>query len=130
MLRVFDCITEQHDLRLVLLAAVICQFSCYTASNLVVRSRTAGGRSGLAWLTGAAVIFGAGVWSTHFVAELAFNPGVPLGYDADLTLASIAVAMVVTWIGLFVWHCSHTALGGAIVGAAVGAMHYTGMAAL
>jgi signal transduction histidine kinase len=78
----------------------------------------------------AAIVFGAGVWSTHFVAELAYDPGIPVGYDFSLTALSIVIAMTVTWLGFAVALGYSVEIGGAIVGAAVGAMHYTGMAAL
>ena len=39
MLRIYGCITDQHDLRLVVLAGLICFLACYTASNLTARAR-------------------------------------------------------------------------------------------
>ena len=55
----------------------------------------------------------------------------PLGYDIGLTALSFAVAVAMAWLGITV-ALRHDAplLGGGILGAAVGAMHYTGMAAL
>jgi len=35
MFRVIDCITQDHDLRLVVLAGVLCLFACSTAMSLV-----------------------------------------------------------------------------------------------
>jgi signal transduction histidine kinase len=132
MLRVYDCVTEQHDLRLVVAAGLICFLACYTAMSLLARSREAEGAVRSWWLAGAAFVAGSGVWSTHFVAMLAFKSVLPIGYDVGLTALSVVIAVAITWVGLTValrqpeW----TAIGGAIVGAAVGAMHYTGMAAV
>jgi signal transduction histidine kinase len=134
MLRIYGCVTQQHDLRLVVLAAAICIFGCYTALSLLARARGQCENKravGWRWLTAAAIVAGAGVWTTHFVGELAFRPGLPIGYDFTLTGLSIAIAMVLTWIGFAVaLRFSAPAIGGAIFGSAVCAMHFTGMAAL
>jgi signal transduction histidine kinase len=132
MLRVYGCITTEHDIRLVLVAGFICLFACYTAFTLLSRARSVAGRSQLGWLAGAAAVTGSGVWSTHFVAMLAFRPGLPMGYDITLTAVSVAIAIVVAGAGFLIadrgglWG----AFGGGIVGAGVGAMHFTGMKAL
>src|SRR5260370_41518582 len=99
MLRVYGCIADQHDLRLVVLAGLICLLACYTALSLLSRARHAEPVRGLAWLTGAASVFGAGIWATHFVAMLAFRPGFAIVYDIGLTLLSIAAAMSISWLG-------------------------------
>jgi signal transduction histidine kinase len=131
MLRVFACITDEHDLRLVVLAGLICAFACYTSLGLLARAGAADRGKSLAWLSGSAVVFGAGVWATHFVAELAFQPGLPTGYGLGLTALSIAIAMGMSWLGFAAAHLGRApALGGAIVGASIGSMHYVGMAAL
>ena len=134
MLRVYACITEQHDLRFVLLAGLVCFLACFTA--LSIRERSVAALSGPArvrWLTVAATVFGCGVWTTHFVAMLAFRPNLPIGYDVVLTALSIAAAISISWLGLWIAlgnaRLAPTA-GGGVVGASVGAMHYIGMAAM
>jgi signal transduction histidine kinase len=130
MLRIYGCITEQHDLWLVLLAGVICLFACYTAFSLGARVRSLGKRAGFAWLAAAAVVTGSGVWATHFVAMLAFRPGMPIAYDVGLTVLSVVIAILFAGAGYVVARRQGGAFGGAIVGFGVGAMHFTGMAAL
>ncbi len=131
MLSVIMCVTEQHDLRLVVLAGLICGFGCYTALGLLARAAAANANRSFAWLSGAAIVFGSGVWATHFVAELAYKPGVPIGYGVGLAALSIVIAMGMSWLGLAAVHPRKApAIGGAIVGASIGSMHYTGMAAL
>ncbi len=132
MLRIYGCITQQHDLPLVLLAAVICFFGCYTSLSLLARAHRGHERlPDWKWLTAAAVVAGAGVWTTHFVAMLAFRPGMPVGYDIARTALSIAIAMSLTWIGYAIAiRFASPAGGGAVFGTAVGAMHFTGMSAL
>ena len=79
----------------------------------------------------AATVFGAGVWATHFIAELAYEPGFPISYDAGLTAISFLAAIGAVWLGMFVAHrYAAPVLGGAMIGAGIAAMHYIGMAAL
>jgi signal transduction histidine kinase len=131
MLRIYGCITAEHDLRLVGLAALICLFGCYTALSLLARARGTSGRAGLIWLTAAAAVAGSAVWATHFVAMLAFHPGFPLGYALGLTLLSIAIAMSMSWLSFAViLRFRSPVIGGMIFGAAISAMHFSGMEAL
>ena len=133
MLRIIGCITDQHDLRLVLLAALICIIGCYTAFSLKARAVAGGHISRNLWLAAAAFVTGSGVWATHFVAELAFRPGLPIAYDIGFTALSVVVAVLVSGLGLAIALGRGThgaALGGVVVGLGVAAMHYTGMAAL
>src|SRR4030095_15841671 len=133
MIKVLSCITGQHNIPLVLLAAAVCAFGSFTALSLLARAR---GEKANAidwrWLVAASAVAGAAVWSTHFVAMLAYDPAsLPLNYDIGLTLLSIAIAMVVTLVGFsIVLYMRDALLGGAVFGLAVGSMHFTGMAAL
>jgi NO-binding membrane sensor protein with MHYT domain len=47
----------------------------------------------------AAGVFGAGVWTTHFIAELAFKSGLPIAYDTELTAISLVTAILMSWLG-------------------------------
>jgi signal transduction histidine kinase len=131
MFSVYACITGEHDLRLVALAVMICLLACYTAVSMLTRARAGEGARRSRWVAAAAIVFGAGVWATHFVAMLAFRPGLPVGYEIGLTGLSIAVAMAMSALGFAVAlrHGSFV-LGGVITGFAVVAMHYVGMRAL
>jgi NO-binding membrane sensor protein with MHYT domain len=71
----YTCIVGQHDLRLVGIAALICLFACFTSIGLFFHASEATGARRLKWIVAASVVFGAGVWATHFVAELAYRPG-------------------------------------------------------
>lgn len=132
-----------HDPYLVILAGLISLFSCYTALTLLDHARAAaetgpGTRTGYqwpqrwAWCAAAASVAGCGAWATHFVAMLAWLPGIQIGYDLKLTLLSIIVAITGTGMG-FSLALSRRAgglRGGAITGGAVAAMHFVGMAAI
>jgi diguanylate cyclase (GGDEF)-like protein/PAS domain S-box-containing protein len=134
MLRILTCLTVEHDLRLVLLAAFICFLSCYVAVTLTQRARATTGAARNLWLGAAGTSSGFGIWATHFIAMLAYDPGVAMGYDVKLTLISLAVAIVVTTIGLslatYIAGRSAVVAGGLLLGAGITSMHYMGMAAV
>ena len=133
MLAVYSCIVNDHDLRLVLLAAVICALASFTAISLLHHVRKSSGQMRNLWLAVSATSSGFGIWATHFVAMLAFSPGIPSGYNIALTFLSLIAAIVLTGIGLAVSLVRNLPaarwLGGAIVGGGIATMHYTGMAA-
>jgi diguanylate cyclase (GGDEF)-like protein/PAS domain S-box-containing protein len=65
------------------------------------------------------------------IAELAFEPGFPINYDAGLTAISFLAAIGTVWLGMSVVHrYADPEEGGAMIGAGIAAMHYIGMAAL
>jgi diguanylate cyclase (GGDEF)-like protein/PAS domain S-box-containing protein len=133
MLKIYDCIATAHDLRLVALAAFVCVLASYTAIRLLRYARRSVGRMRRVWLAVSAVSTGFGIWATHFVAMLAFAPGIPSGYNVVLTILSLVAAIILTGAGLVVslvpgWRIAPW-VGGAIVAGGIAAMHYTGMAA-
>ena len=133
MLKVFDCLVEAHDVRLVGLAACICTLAAFTAGQLLRHARKSVFRLRAIWLAVAAIAGGFGIWATHFVAMLAFAPGMPSGYDVELTLLSLVYGVVLTGLGFSVAAIGKARsagwLGGMIVGGGIAAMHFTGMAA-
>ena len=130
MLRTYGCIIDQHDLRLVLLAGLVCLFASFTAFSLLKRAAAPDKRAGY-WLVATALVTGGGVWATHFIAILAFEPGLAVSYDPALTLLSALIAVVVAAAGFWLAVREHRLVtGGMVVGTAIAAMHYTGVAAL
>jgi signal transduction histidine kinase/CheY-like chemotaxis protein len=136
MFRVYQCLTQSHDWRLVILAAVLCAIACYVAVNMALRAQRTALGARIGWLVGTAIVTGSGIWATHFVAVLAFKPNFPVVYDFLLTVASIAAAILLTGIGFAValWPARpstlHRAAGGAVFGIGVFTMHFIGMAAM
>ncbi|KAA0074047.1 EAL domain-containing protein [Tardiphaga sp. P9-11] len=134
MFKVYNCIVTAHDLKLVVLAAIICALASFAAVNLLRHARGSSGQMRGIWLMVSAISTGFGIWATHFVAMLAFSPGIPSGYNILLTILSLVVAILLTGAGLAVsllpnWRPGPW-LGGAIVAGGIAAMHYIGMAAL
>ena len=134
MFRVFNCLTTQHDLRLVVVAGLVCYLASLTAITLFNRARSTAGRARVIWIAAAGAASGCGIWATHFLAMLAYDPAVPVGYNIDLTIMSLMAAAFITGSGLAVavYFPRHLGplIGGAIIGIGVACMHYLGMSAL
>ncbi|MGH6713434.1 MAG: bifunctional diguanylate cyclase/phosphodiesterase [Bradyrhizobium sp.] len=134
MFRVLSCLTAEHDWRLVLLAGLVCFVASIVAVNIFHRALASQARTRLIWIAIAGAAIGYGIWATHFIAMLAYEPGVSTGYGIVLTALSLTVAMVLTSTGLGFaasvpgrWRAP---VGGGIIGAGIATMHYLGMWAL
>jgi PAS domain S-box-containing protein len=134
MFQVYSCLTNEHDWRLVILAAVVCMLASVTGMTAFSRARASRGRGRFLWTAAAGAAAGCGIWATHFIAMLAYTPGIPVAYNLVLTLLSLAVAAALTALGFAtallgpkLWAA---AIAGVIIGLGVGSMHYVGMAAL
>ena len=79
MYRTLYCLASEHDYRLVLLAALICVAAAFTAFKLYAHVVPSAGFRRVAFTTLTSVCTASGIWATHFVAMLAYSPGVPLG---------------------------------------------------
>ncbi|MEU0396168.1 MHYT domain-containing protein [Streptomyces sp. NPDC006208] len=88
------------------------------------------------WLALGATAIGSGIWTMHFIAMMGFSvEGVAVNYDRPTTFASLAVAVIMVGIGIFiVGYRGATAMalvtGGTITGLGVASMHYLGMAGM
>jgi signal transduction histidine kinase/CheY-like chemotaxis protein len=123
-----------HDLSLVVLSFIVAAIASYTALELAERLRRSEGRAGSVWHSASSIVLGAGIWSMHFIAMLAFETPLERGYDLGLTALSAIVAIAFVAIGFWIVRGRQTwlrlLLAGIVVGVGVVAMHYTGMAAL
>jgi signal transduction histidine kinase/NO-binding membrane sensor protein with MHYT domain/DNA-binding response OmpR family regulator/HPt (histidine-containing phosphotransfer) domain-containing protein len=131
MLKLLGCITQQHDLWLVAVAGLLCFLGCTTAMSMIRRANAAAGRVRMIWSATAGLVAGGGIWATHFVGILAYRTSLPLTFDISLTILSAILAVVLSGAGFWIalsW--SRAMAGGSLVGIAICAMHYIGMAAL
>ncbi|NUP19349.1 MAG: hypothetical protein HOZ81_25330 [Streptomyces sp.] len=103
---------------------------CTTRSMLVSQSWRPG------WLALGSAAIGSGIWTMHFVAMMGFTvQETPIHYDKPMTFASLAVAVVMVGVGIFIVGykgARGTALftGGTITGLGIASMHYLGMAGM
>ncbi len=134
MFNVLECVIHQHDLRFVLIAALVCILGNISLFVVLNRSTHCVETRRRHWLVVAAVAEGVGVWATHFVAMLAYRGSMPIRFDVGLTILSVAIAIGFFWCS-FRWlgkapdagRCAAAAAGAAI---GVAAMHFTGMASI
>ncbi|MFE7274087.1 MHYT domain-containing protein [Streptomyces sp. NPDC057623] len=102
----------------------------------IVRSLLNGQSWRPGWLALGAASIGCGIWTMHFIAMIGFHvEEARIRYDAGLTVLSLAVAIVVVGVGVFIVGYRGAGGGaltcaGVITGLGVAAMHYLGMAAL
>jgi len=134
MFDVLLCIHDQHNGWFVLLAAAICLISAMSAVQLLRHARHLSGGEAARWIAGAGVAIGFGIWATHFVAMLGYDPGVVAGYQVGPTITSLVIAVVMTTFSFRI-ALSHPgvrglAIAGALGGGGIAAMHYIGMSAL
>ena len=117
-----------------MLAVVVCFLASAVAISLFHRAQATIERTRIVWLGLDAVVAGCGIWATHFIAMLAYDPGIGAGYNLIVTILSLLIAVLVTGVGLgialFYFGRWTAVLGGAVVGSGIAAMHYTGMMAL
>ena len=133
MYRVLDCLTIQHDPRLLILAIMVCVIESFIAFSIHSQAREARGSLDRRWLVAAGLCTGGAIWATHFIAMLAYDDNVPTAYEPLLTVVSLLLAVLITTIAFIVASSGtrlDAAMGGAIIGLGTGVMHFTGMMAL
>jgi diguanylate cyclase len=132
-MRVISCIVTEHNLWLVLLAAIVCIAGSFVTMRLLQRAMRTEGVQRWGWIFQTASAAGSSVWCTHFVAILAYDPGAPVSFDPLLTTGSLAIAIFGFGVGFGIASNSTrrwtTIAGGGVIGMTISVMHYVGMAA-
>lgn len=82
-----------------------------------------------------ALALGGGIWSMHFIGMLAFRLCAEVHYDYWLTLLSVLPGLAASWMTLHLLtqrslDTRQLIAGGVLLGSGIGAMHYSGMAAM
>ncbi len=125
-----------YNLALVFLSLVIASLAAYAALSVAERIGTAEAPTAKrVWLWTGAVTMGIGVWAMHFIGMLALRLPVAVRYDILITMVSVVPAILASALMLHL--ISRTRidtrqllLGGTFMGAGIGVMHHTGMAAV
>jgi NO-binding membrane sensor protein with MHYT domain len=120
------------DIRLVALSVLIAICASYAALDLVERITLSGSSSRLGWLTGGAIAMGTGIWSMHFTGMLAYHLPVEVSYHIPTVFLSLVLAIVASFIALFVVcrpriNALHVIAGSVLIATGICGMHYTGM---
>ncbi|MEE7446481.1 bifunctional diguanylate cyclase/phosphodiesterase [Methylobacterium radiotolerans] len=132
MYRAFACLTEEHTGWVVALAASVCWISCAVALKLEQRVQVRADRHGPIWLLASGFSIGAGIWSTHFIGMLGYDPGVVLGYEPRTTLLSLIVAIAAASAAFLFARAAPSrwagAAAGLVLGIGIACMHFLGIA--
>ena len=132
MYRAFACLTEEHTGWVVALAACVCWISCAVALKLEQRVQVRADGYGPVWLLASGFSIGDGIWSTHFIGMLGYDPGVVLGYEPRTTLLSLIVAIAAATVAFLFARAMPSRWAGAGAGLALGigiaCMHFLGIA--
>jgi PAS domain S-box-containing protein len=107
----------------------------YAAVDLGGRIAAARGWVRWSWLAGGAATMGFGIWAMHFTGMLAFSLPVPVGYDWPVALLSLAIAIFLSAVALYVvsrpkMGIAQILTGSVIIGAGIAALHYVAMASM
>ena len=130
------CLDYSFDYGLVLLSCVVAMFGAYAAFQLVARVNAAlSRRANVVWLVISAVSMGSAIWSMHFIGMLAVSMQADVHYDTTLTGLSVVFAIIGSGLACYTLNgdartIARLAAGAVFLGGGVGAMHYTGMAAM
>jgi len=125
-----------YDPLLVLASLAIAVLAAYAALDVAERVRTSETLvHRLLWLALGALALGGGIWAMHFIGMLAWQLPCRVAYDAGLTYWSMLPGVLASAVAIEViqrrqpgqWRL---AAGSLLLGAGIGTMHYTGMAAL
>ncbi|MYM69972.1 PAS domain S-box protein [Pseudoduganella sp. FT55W] len=121
---------------LVILSILVAIFSSWMGLQVAAQARLGGTRGLRAMmLATGSLALGCGVWAMHFIGMLAFDLCIAVDYDHGLTLISVLPSLAASYVALTLIsrrRLTKVSLisGGVLVGAGIGAMHYTGMAAM
>ncbi len=125
-----------YNLWLVLLSLLIAIFASSMALQVAGMARLSDNHlyRQVALVTGSLAL-GGGVWSMHFIGMLAFQLCVRVDYSPSLTLLSLLPSFFASWIALQLlarrtFSTLQLITSGVLVGAGIGTMHYSGMAAM
>lgn len=126
--------TAVQDPAHVVLAALVCAVAMSIGVRSLLIWREDRTRWRQYWLVIGAAAFGAGAWTTHFLAMIGWRPDLALGFDGQGTMASAMLALFGVGPSLFLGAGRLSArgdmLGGAAAAVATALMHVVGMVAV
>ena len=122
-----------YDPALVLLSVLVAIFSSWMGLQIAGQASANRAQRSIVLLTGSLAL-GSGVWAMHFIGMLAFRL-CAVDYDRAITLISLAPSVGASFVALTLIGRRRLGIGslltgGVLVGAGIGAMHYTGMAGM
>ncbi|BCO19429.1 hypothetical protein KUC3_22860 [Alteromonas sp. KC3] len=125
-----------YNLPLVLLSLIVAIFASFMAFNVAGQAAVTEEKSRKNILLGTgSLALGGGIWSMHFLGMTAFDLCLPVDYNVSITALSALPGIAAAWVALNLLIRSkitvhEIVIGGILVGAGIGTMHYSGMAAM
>jgi diguanylate cyclase (GGDEF)-like protein len=112
--------------------SIVASYAAFSFAERVAGSR---GTRYWSWLISAASAMGLGIWSTNYIGMLSLRLRLEIVYHLPIVGLSFLVAVGASAMALAVVSRKqltllYIALGGALMGGAIGGMHYIGMAAI
>lgn len=121
---------------LVILSLLVAVFASFMAFNVAGQAAVTLDklRRNTLLITGS-IALGGGIWSMHFLGMTAFDLCLPVNYDPFITGLSAIPGVAAAWVALNLLiknriSVTEVVLGGVLMGAGIGTMHYSGMAAM
>lgn len=125
---------HDHDAGFLFVAVLTCFVTSLILSSLLEMDSLTELRWRISRLSSIAVVTGVGVWTTHFIAMIAFRPDIDISFDANETIVSALTS--ITFIGIPVAASTYARsdkeriVAGFFAGAGIAIMHYIGVLAL
>jgi signal transduction histidine kinase/CheY-like chemotaxis protein/HPt (histidine-containing phosphotransfer) domain-containing protein len=126
-----------YNAGLVVLSVIVATLAAFVAlsiSGRIVAANSRGAR--WAWASAGAMAMGGGIWSMHFIGMLAFSLPCGVTYAPVGTVLSMIPGILASGVALHAISArtdpgfKRLAVGGVLMGAGIGLMHYSGMAAM
>jgi signal transduction histidine kinase len=129
-------LTVTTDSRLVILSVIVSIIGSYTALDMAQQVLYTQNINRRWWIIGSGVSLGITIWGMHFTAILAHQLKIPIGYDFNIVLLSMIVAIAGAVVGFCI--ISRPGESGLIpllsasifIGGGIIIMHFTAMSAL
>jgi len=125
-----------HNPLLVLVAYLVAcaaSFATLDMAERVGHAEDPGSRRLWRWI-GATCLAG-GIWAMHFISMLAFQTPIDIQYDLAITLFSLVIAVLASWLAMHTLSEPQPSLlqyfkTAIVIGLGIAGMHYVGMAAM
>lgn len=114
--------------------AILAAYVALSISGRIAAAKTDQSRA--AWTGAGAAVMGGGIWSMHFVGMIAFSLPCGVGYNPLGTLLSAVPSILASGVALSIISRNEepslfrVTIGAVLMGAGIGAMHYSGMGAM
>ncbi len=123
-----------YEPRLVVLSLLVAIFSSWMGLQIAGQASASRAQRTIMLGTGSLAL-GAGVWAMHFIGMLAFNLCTRVDYHELTTILSALPSIAASFVALSLISRPRLGVGGllaggVLVGAGIGAMHYSGMAGM